>query len=79
LAASRGATVVYLIIGSVLILVGAGLIFAAQRAGLIFVVRPHEEGVRRAFVHRGVMELLYLIFCLGVLVIGLAMVLGGGS
>jgi hypothetical protein len=70
---------VYLIIGSVLILVGVGLTFAAQRAGLIFVVRSHEEGVRRAFVRRGVMELLYLTFCLGVLVIGLAMVLGGGS
>ena len=69
----------YLIIGSVLILVGAGLIFAAQRAGRIFVVRPHEESVRPAFVRRGVMELLYLTFCLGVLVTGLAMVLGGGS
>ncbi len=69
----------YLIIGSVLILVGAGLIFAAQRAGLIFVLRPHEEGVRRAFVRRGVMELLYLTFCLGLLVIGLAMVFGGGG
>ncbi len=69
----------YSLIGAVLILVGAGLIFAAQRAGLIFVVRPHEEGVRRAFVRRGVMELLYLTFCLGLLVIGLAMVFGGGS
>ena len=69
----------YLIIGSVLILVGAGLIFAAQRAGRIFVVRPHEEGVRPAFVRRGVMELLYLVFCLGVLVIGFAMMFGGGS
>ena len=36
----------YSLIGAVLILVGAGLIFAAQRAGRIFVVRPHEEGVR---------------------------------
>ena len=69
----------YLINGSVLILVGAGLIFAAQRAGRIFVVRPHEEGVRPAFVRRGVMELLYLTFCLDVLVTGLALVLGGGS
>ena len=69
----------YSLIGSVLILVGVGLIFAAQRAGRIFVVRPHEEGVRPAFVRRGVMELLYLTFCLGVLVTGLAMVLGGGS
>jgi hypothetical protein len=69
----------YLIIGSVLILVGAGLIFAAQRAGIIFVVRPSKEGVRPAFVRRGVMELLYLTFCLGVLVIGLALVLGSGS
>ena len=66
----------YSLIGAVLILVGVGLIFAAQRAGRIFVVRPHEEGVRPAFVRRGVMELLYLTFCLGVLVIGLALVLG---
>ena len=69
----------YSLIGAVLILVGVGLILAAQRAGRIFVVRPHEEGVRPAFVRRGVMELLYLTFCLGVLVTGLAMVVGGGS
>ena len=69
----------YSLIGAILILVGVGLIFAAQRAGRIFVVRPHEEGVHRAFVRRGVMELLYLTFCLGLLVIGLAMVFGGGG
>ena len=69
----------YLILGTVLILVGAGLIFVAREAGLILVILPNEKGVDHAFVRRGTVELLYLTFCLGGLAIGVALVLGGGS